>query len=62
MSEDKIADKIAEALDTLRGAGYAVAAFTPEELGNAGPRYVEDMMVERGWLAIYDTQDEDEES
>lgn len=52
-------DKIAKALQTLRDAGYAVAAFTPEELGDAGPEYVEDIMVERGWLAIYDTQDEE---
>lgn len=46
--------EVVQALDTLRDAGFAVAAFTPDELRGANPRYVEDLMVERGHWAIED--------
>lgn len=36
----------------LRDKGFAVAAFSPDELRGANPDHVEDIMVERGWAAI----------
>jgi hypothetical protein len=36
----------------LRSFGYATACFVPEELEGVKPRYVEDAMVEHGWIAI----------
>jgi hypothetical protein len=33
----------------LRDKGFAVAIFTPEEVGDAGERRVEDAMVSAGW-------------
>lgn len=36
----------------LRKEGYAIAVFTPEELGNAKPFSVENEMVINGWQAI----------
>jgi hypothetical protein len=42
------------AIDKIRDKGFAVAMFTPEELGETDPGRVEDMMVERGWSAIED--------
>jgi hypothetical protein len=42
----------ADALMTLRDEGHAVAVFTPDELNGADPDVVEDLMVERGWMAV----------
>lgn len=39
-------------LDKVRDMGFAVVAFTPEELCGAAPRKVEDQMVECGWEII----------
>lgn len=39
-------------LNKVRDLGFAVAAFTPEELCGAEPRAVEDQMVEAGWTTI----------
>ena len=41
-----------EHLRQLRKMGYAVVAFTPEELRGADPDQVEDRMVELGWDVI----------
>jgi hypothetical protein len=32
----------------LRQQGYAVVIFTPEQIGEADPSHLEDLMVERG--------------
>lgn len=36
----------------LRNRGYAVVIFTSEEVGEADPSDLEDIMVERGWCYI----------
>ena len=41
-----------EYLRQLRKMGYAVVAFTPEELRGADPDHVEDRLVELGWDVI----------
>jgi hypothetical protein len=41
-----------EHLRQLRKMGYAVVAFTPEELRGADPDNVEDRLVELGWDVI----------
>ena len=43
-----------QAIDELRHCGYAVIVWTPEELGEANPRRVEDRSVELGWDIITD--------
>jgi hypothetical protein len=49
----KVTDmKPIDALRVLWDAGYAVAAFTPEELRGADPDRVADLMCEHGWYAI----------
>ena len=51
-----------EHLRQLRKMGYAVAAFTPEELRGADPDRVEDRMIEIGWdvIASFSTESYDE--
>ena len=41
-----------EHLRQLRKMGYAVVAFTPEELRGANPDHVEDRLIELGWDVI----------
>jgi hypothetical protein len=41
-----------EHLRQLRKMGYAVVAFTPEELRGADPDHVEDRLIELGWDVI----------
>jgi len=41
-----------EYLRQLRKMGYAVVAFTPEELRGADPDHVEDRLIELGWDVI----------
>ena len=48
--------KAAQLCQTLRDMGCAVSCFMPEELGEADPDLVEDIMVERGWDAIASLQ------
>lgn len=43
-----------KALQELRHAGYAVITWTPEELGTANPRKVEDRSIELGHEIIED--------
>lgn len=43
-----------KAIDELRHAGYAVIVWTPEEVGTANPRKVEDRSIELGWDVIND--------
>jgi len=50
-----------EYLRQLRKFGYAVVAFTPEELRGANPDYVENRLIEVGWDVI-DSIAEDIES
>ena len=48
-----------EQLQTLRDLcheGYAIIVWTPEELGNANPRRVEDRLIELGHEVIGDLQ------
>ena len=42
----------AEHLRQLRKMGYAVVAFTPEELRGANSDHVEDRLIEIGWDVI----------
>jgi len=46
-------------IDEMRDEGYAVAVFSPEELGTVSPDDVEKWMVENGWEAINMNQIED---
>ena len=41
-----------EYLRQLRKMGYAVVAFTPEELRGANSDHVEDRLIEIGWDVI----------
>lgn len=41
-----------EAIRKLRDLGYAIAIFTPGEVGEADTDALEDVMVERGWSYI----------
>ena len=45
------------AIEKMRGFGYAVVAFTPEELEGAIPESVEDRLIERGWDIIETLRD-----
>lgn len=45
-----------EALAQLRNQGYAVIVWTPDELGDANPRTVEDRSIELGHEVIRDLQ------
>ncbi|MFZ3185569.1 MAG: hypothetical protein WA173_15665 [Pseudomonas sp.] len=44
-------------LAALRHAGYAVIVWTPEEVGSANPRKVEDRSIELGHEVIRDLSD-----
>jgi hypothetical protein len=44
--------KEAASIMRLRNQGYAVIVWTPEELGNAEARRVEDRSIELGWEVI----------
>lgn len=44
--------EVDNALQTLRDAGFAVAAFSPTELRGVKAHRVEDGMVEAGWEVI----------
>lgn len=48
---------IEDALAMMREFGYAVVAFTPEELEGANPESVEDRLTERGWDIIETLRD-----
>ena len=48
----EINDEVWAALELLRNAGFAVAAFCPTELQGVATKYIEDGMVEAGWSAI----------
>lgn len=43
---------ILNALSLLRGEGYVVVAFTPDEVGGADPEYLEERLTELGWDVI----------
>ena len=53
-------DEIMAAIALLRGAGFAVCAFDPEELSGVDPDAVESRMCEIGWDVI-DSRKADEE-
>jgi hypothetical protein len=44
--------EVNEALRVLRGTGAAVIVFTPEELEGVEPKYVQDGLIEHGWVVI----------
>jgi len=48
-------------VNELRSEGYAIAAFTPDEIGKADTGTLEDIMVERGWDYINYAQIREEE-
>ena len=43
-----------KAIRQLWNEGYAVIIWTPEEIGEANPRRVEDRSIELGWDIISD--------
>jgi len=45
------------AINELRNEGYAVIVWTPEEIGTANPRRVEDRSIELGYDIIDDLSD-----
>lgn len=45
------------AIQALRHDGYAVIIWTPDEVGTANPRKVEDRQIEMGWDVISDLQE-----
>jgi hypothetical protein len=47
MTESELA-----ALRALTSRGYAVVVWTPDELRGADPHIIEDLMIERGSIAI----------
>lgn len=47
MTEEQI-----KVIGELRDSGYAVVIFTPDELGDADPENLEDILVERGWAFL----------
>ena len=49
-----------EALRSLRHRGFAVAVWTPEELGTLAPRHLEDSVVEHGNMVIEVSQEDDD--
>lgn len=53
--------EIKEFMEKLNAAGYAVAVFTPAEIGDASIEEVEDRMIMAGWDAIHDAEDESED-
>ncbi len=50
--ESEITPEVYAALEVLRNAGFAVAAFCPTELQDVPAKYVDNAMVEAGWAAI----------
>ena len=41
-----------DAMQRLQSFGYAIVAFSPEELEGAEPSRVEDLLIEKGWDVI----------
>jgi len=50
-----------EMIDKLRNEGYAVVIWNPDELRGANPSHIEDIVTERGNIAIDDLATEPEE-
>lgn len=46
-------EHIESALAELRNKGFALAIFTPNELQNVSPDYVEDAMIKAGFDTIF---------
>ena len=46
-------------LRDLRKRGFAVAVFTPSEVGDTDPESIEDTMIEAGWRRIEYTNTEE---
>jgi len=49
-----------KAIADLRARDFAVCVFLPDEMGNANPARVEDLMCEAGWNAIHWSQTDPE--
>lgn len=58
---DQFTQEDLEALRGLRHRGFAVAVWTPEEIGSMSRRHLEDAVVEHGNMVIEMSQDEDED-
>jgi hypothetical protein len=41
-------------VEQARDEGYAIVVITPDELGNAGPRKVEERLVGLSWSIVSD--------
>lgn len=52
-----LTDEQCKMLSDLRHDGFAIICWTPEEVGTANPRRVEDRSVELGWDVINDLSD-----
>jgi hypothetical protein len=55
---DDLNEEELEMIRNLRDRGFAIAVFTPEELGEVDPMRFEDAMVDAGWDAIEALKDE----
>ena len=40
---------VRDVMNNLMSHGYAVVVWTPEEIGDADPERLQDVMIERGW-------------
>ena len=60
MTSEELLEEAYPTLEKLRDAGFAIAIFTPEEVGEANPETVEDSMVERGWFTINQENESDD--
>jgi hypothetical protein len=52
MPKYKLSKEEHEVVQAIRHRGFAVIIWTPKELKNARPRYVEDRSIELGWEII----------
>ena len=59
MPEDQEIKDI-ESIQRLRDLGYSIAAFTPDEIGEANSGVLQELMIERGWDFIEHCNDNPE--
>ena len=51
-------DEWVKVLMEMRDAGYAVIAWSPEEMGDADPEWVEECSISYGWDYLMPNQGE----
>jgi len=59
MPEDQEIKDI-ESIQRLRDLGYSIAAFTPDEIGEANSGVLQELIIERGWDFIEHCNDNPE--